>query len=379
MKNALPSLLLVSLTLWSTHAWAANAPVKVSDLDDKAVLLSTKGKGANIDHIPRSKETKVGIHVVYAPAQNPILKKVHERYKNARVWEKMFEPVNDALKFRNPTTFLMAECGAPGAFWNPSTWRMVICYEMVMNAKFAFEANGVSKQDIDAKVHGAIVGIAWHEFGHFIASEFDLPVVGNTEDAADLISTLVLLARNDESVRMVKAHAEMQAYVRGDAYTKGVEALLGPAPKRMQTLKAHMILHSDGRKRRHNALCLIYGSNPAGYADLVGGNGLHPTRAARCENEFQSISRAWTKLIMPHSYPPSEIAKKRCTLATHVILALMRSSGAPAKILQDAQKGKDNDIAKCTAAYLKDPETTQKAVLCMRYAKTFAEARACKK
>ena len=203
-------------------------------------------------------------------------------------------------------------------------------------------------------------------------------MVGNTEDAADQISTLVLLARNDESVRMVKAHAEMQAYVRGDAYTKGVEALLGPAPKSMQTLKAHMILHSDGRKRRHNALCLIYGSDPAGYADLVGGNGLHPMRAARCENEFQSVSRAWSKLLMPHSYPPSEIAKKRCVISTNAVLDLMRADGAPSNVLQKAQEGKEEQISKCTAAYLKDPETTQKAVLCMRYAKTFAEARACK-
>jgi hypothetical protein len=368
----------VALTLWYSPALAVDAPVKVSDLDDKSFLVTTKGKQADSSNISVPKATKIGIQVVYSPTQNPVLNKIRERYMKAQVWERVFEPVNDVLKFKNPTTFQMAECGTPGAFWYPAQWRMVMCYEMVLNAKFGFEANGVSKQDIDAKVHGAIIGIAWHEFGHFINSEFDLPVVGNTEDAADQISTLVLIAQNSDSVSMAKAHAEMQAHVESDAYMKAAAALLGAVPKAMQTLKAHMIRHSGGKKRRHNTLCLIYGSDPTRYANLVGGDGLHPMRAARCEEEFQSVSRAWTKLLMPHSHAPQDIIRKRCTTATKKLLAFMGAEGAPAGAIKKAMAAQEKTIAQCTADYLKDQRATQKRIQCVRFAKSFREARACK-
>ena len=133
------------------------------------------------------------------------------------------------------------------------------------------------------------------------------------------------------------------------------------------------------QERRHNTLCLLYGSDPTRYAHLVGGNGLHPARVTSCRHEFKTYSRAWAKLLMPHSVPPPEIARKRCAIAMQAALALMRATGTAADVLKEAQNGLEKEISACTAAYLKAPKETQKTVLCMRYATTVAEARACRK
>ena len=184
---------------------------------------------------------------------------------------------------------------------------------MILNAKFAFEVYKTPKKSIDKKVHRAIIGIAWHEYGHFLADEFDLPIVGSREDAADQISTLVLLSRGGDNIDAAIAHGELQSHVDGKAFGKAAFALLGSRPERMNNLQRHIIKHSRGQKRRHNLLCLLYGSNPKLYAKLVGKDGLHPVRAARCEDEFGDYARAWTTLLKSHTFSPQDIAVARCT------------------------------------------------------------------
>lgn len=352
-------------------------PIKVSDLDAKSFLKAIKGKGTNWQAIPVPKPRTVGIQVVYSPTKDPVLNQIRKRYMQAQVWEKTFLYTNDTIKYRNKITFQMAECGAPGAFWSPREWRMIMCYEMILNAKFAFEVNNTPKKSIDKKVHGAIIGIAWHEYGHFLADEFDLPIVGNREDAADQVSTLVLLARGGDNIDAAIAHGELQAHVDGKAFEKAALALLGSKPERMKNLQRHMKAHSGGQKRRHNLLCLLYGSNPKHYSKLVGKDGLHPVRAASCEDEFGDYSRAWTTLLKSHTFSPQEIAVARCTRSMNRAIKLMKNAGAPPEAMKKAAQDKNKKIRGCTNAYMKDRRSAEEIVSCTQFAKNFNQVRAC--
>ena len=58
--------------------------------------------------------------------------------------------------------------------------------------------------------------------------------------------------------------------------------------------------HSLNGQRVYSITCLIYGSDPDSFAELVGEDGLPAERAARCPGEYKQKSRAWDRLLAPH-------------------------------------------------------------------------------
>jgi hypothetical protein len=58
--------------------------------------------------------------------------------------------------------------------------------------------------------------------------------------------------------------------------------------------------HSINETRTFNLNCWIYGSDPAAHADMITDGRLPADRAAGCQEEFQQLSRAWSKLLAPY-------------------------------------------------------------------------------
>ncbi|UIY28577.1 DUF4344 domain-containing metallopeptidase [Neorhizobium galegae] len=63
------------------------------------------------------------------------------------------------------------------------------------------DLQGLSKQQVEDSVEfafGNALFFLFHEAGHMLVSEFNLPVLGREEDAVDTLSTLLLLEADDE-------------------------------------------------------------------------------------------------------------------------------------------------------------------------------------
>jgi hypothetical protein len=58
--------------------------------------------------------------------------------------------------------------------------------------------------------------------------------------------------------------------------------------------------HAFDAQRYYNVMCLIYGSNPERYASFLSDGTLPFSRAARCEEEYDRIRRAWHRLLRPY-------------------------------------------------------------------------------
>jgi hypothetical protein len=58
--------------------------------------------------------------------------------------------------------------------------------------------------------------------------------------------------------------------------------------------------HSFSKTRLYDMMCLVYGSNPAGNAGMVGPDKLPEQRAVRCETEYKRAEHAWFKLLDPY-------------------------------------------------------------------------------
>jgi hypothetical protein len=51
-------------------------------------------------------------------------------------------------------------------------------------------------------------------------------------------------------------------------------------------------------------MCLIYGSNPDKFGEVITENELPEERAEQCPDEYRSISGSWNKLLAPYLSVP---------------------------------------------------------------------------
>jgi hypothetical protein len=111
----------------------------------------------------------------------------------------------------------------------------------------------------------------------------NVPVFGREEDAADELAIFVALQFNRDVARTI---------VKGRSYFYG---MMGNPSSR----EGFSDEHGTSSQRFFNFLCLAYGGSPDVFRDLA--NGLLPAaRARNCAGEYQKVSRAFTKTVLPY-------------------------------------------------------------------------------
>jgi hypothetical protein len=141
--------------------------------------------------------------------------------------------------------------------------------------------------DREHAVVASLEFITYHELGHALIDLLGLPITGREEDAADQLSTYLLLTAGDE----VSAVTAWQ----------GAESL-----RALQGRISELALadeHSLGQQRFYNVLCWIYGSDPERFGTRMKEAGLPQQRATQCPHEFDVMKRAWDALLAPTVRP----------------------------------------------------------------------------
>jgi hypothetical protein len=204
-----------------------------------------------------------------------------------KVWHPL-EDVTEELNRRYPLTrnvsVVLDECGAINAFYTPSESAITFCYELVeyLADQFASDRQWTAEQQ--EAVHGAFTFILWHEVGHALVDQLDIPITGREEDAVDQLATVTLVALGQKGAQ---------------AALRGVEALQ-PATNVFEEAD-FADEHSLGPQRLYNVACWVYGSDPQRYAALVTGGFLPEPRAARCPSEWEQMQKSWERLLAPHA------------------------------------------------------------------------------
>lgn len=140
-------------------------------------------------------------------------------------------------------------------------------------------------------VAGNVEFLLIHELGHLVIGEFGVPVLGPEENAADYIAVAALL-------RQEAAGGE-----RGDRarqYLFAAAAALNETWERGQQAGADVPYwgnHALNIQRFYQVACLVYGSDPAAYADLPERVGLPAARARGCPAEYAQAARSFAWLL----------------------------------------------------------------------------------
>jgi hypothetical protein len=142
--------------------------------------------------------------------------------------------------------------------------------------------------DPDSFVEGNLYFLAYHELGHALVSEFQLPIAGREEDAVDRIAIRMMTpVEQDEPAEYLEA--AMQGWF--------TQAELTPLNE-IQWWDEH----GTEQQRGFQIACLLYGTNPQQFADIADKADLPKERRESCEYEAVQNEDSWQKLLGPYEY-----------------------------------------------------------------------------
>jgi len=238
----------------------------------------------------------------YAPPRSMGLAEIHARVRDADLWRRLPEVQAIDGMFALPRTlhYVAAECGEFGAFYRPRETQVVLCYETLRTLyERGLEQAALAGVGEDYPLRYVLANVRFivlHETGHALVHLLDLPVTGRQEDAVDQLAAILMLrfAGLDETPAEVTGNLRMAA-----------DWLLSRSTG-AYNLHAYADEHALGEQRYFNLQCLIYGTDPEGFAGMVDAGDLTPERARGCPRETRMASRAWVRLLLPHLAPGLE-------------------------------------------------------------------------
>ncbi len=215
--------------------------------------------------------------------------KTRAKVRASGVFEKMLPQLDQAVNLPASITVTFDRCDEINAFYDPEKVAITMCDEYIDYYGELF--SGYPAEEADSAIIGSVVSTFLHEVGHALIDQLELPTVGREEDAADQLSTVILVASGDEGNAMALEGA--YAFIE-ESEAEGDDEEETPFWDE----------HSLDEQRFYNTVCLIYGSDPEGWDDLVGDDDLPEERAQGCPDEYAMISTSWNRLLEPYMTVP---------------------------------------------------------------------------
>ena len=158
---------------------------------------------------------------------------------------------------------------------------------LVLALPLAVADEGTDEADRIEFVIGNLVFVMLHEFSHLIIEDFDVPVLGNSEDAADTLAAVTL-------IRADRAHPERDfRLIRMLLTAADANRILWQRGLEKDNPVVHLARHPLSVQRAARIACLAYGSEPELLEPLPEIVGLPEFRADWCEEEYEDAERAW--------------------------------------------------------------------------------------
>jgi hypothetical protein len=270
-RRNLIAALIINAVFWPTCLFAQSQP--------SATALDQSGR----------------VSITYVPPDNSAFQELYDVLRQRRALERIQE-ILSPLRSPEELTVKTTECKEVNSWYRRENYKptVTICYEFLKRILESLpnesNADGVTPADAAA---GQFFWVTLHEVGHATFDILDVPIFGHEEDSADNFATYIMLQFGEGQAHRLIAGAAWawRAYL-GD-YKKN--------PLVPLRLSAFGSDHGLPQERFYNLICLAFGADRVGFADLA--NYLPPTRAPGCAFEYRTLVRAFKKEISPHIDP----------------------------------------------------------------------------
>ncbi|QJB68154.1 DUF4344 domain-containing metallopeptidase [Parasphingorhabdus halotolerans] len=157
----------------------------------------------------------------------------------------------------------------------------------------------MSREDSDLFVEGNLFFIAYHELGHALVSELDIPIAGKEEDAVDRLATWLLTPEDDEEspdylIQSIDGWFQSANDVKPDDIEWWDE-------------------HGTDEQRAFQIACLLYGSKPDRYKSVADDVDLPAERRESCVDEAEQNEDSWSRLLDEHWLEDGKDSQKPST------------------------------------------------------------------
>ena len=164
---------------------------------------------------------------------------------------------------------------------------------------YANEEYELTQNDIDEIYEfatNASMGIIFHEIGHLIVDEFNVPIFNNEEDVADSFMAWSLIQIPDEyaSYEDYEYYAEEpHKVIKGISDYYYYLTLLGRDTSEVYGKDSEYAIHSTDNKRFFNIACFMKGSNPEVFNTYITKRGFDYILEDQCDYNYWQMSDAW--------------------------------------------------------------------------------------
>lgn len=194
------------------------------------------------------------------------------------------DTVNGLAGLPRDIVVFFRDCGGePNAFYEPKTGNIHFCFELVQLFDQLYSKIAKPEQAKDL-IRGAVFFVFFHEFGHALTHELQLPVTGKEEDAVDQFATLLLLEQGERGEKAALA---------------GATFFLALSEQNPKGKLKFWDEHSLDAQRFYNIACWLFGASPFQQVNLVAKGLLPAERAARCGDEYQQTRKSWKTIADP--------------------------------------------------------------------------------
>lgn len=147
--------------------------------------------------------------------------------------------------------------------------------------------SGALSDDLATFVLGNTIFTLFHEFGHALIDKLEIPVLGREEDAVDALAVLLMLPEEDDPV------AEEMILLAADGHLMAYD-------QEEDDEQAFWDEHSLDLQRYAAINCLVFGSDPEGWAELADLVEMPAEQRERCPGIFDQTQISWDRLLDEH-------------------------------------------------------------------------------
>lgn len=222
------------------------------------------------------------LNIEYIPSEDPKLAPYEKLLKDSVFFNRLLEVSNKILDLPRSVDVKVADCGTVNAMYSAKHKALIICNELIATTARSFPRKTYSKEDVDRMTVHTLSFVFFHEFGHALVDQFNLPVLGREEDAVDDFATLFLLSLGENGKVAINDATKSFLYTE-DNDPEG---------------SSFADSHSIDIQRFYGIGCLAYGSDPVYFKDIT--DDIKALKERRCDVEYKKKLSSWEKLIQPY-------------------------------------------------------------------------------
>jgi len=229
----------------------------------------------------------------YDSASSQHNQEIRNIFITTRFFDNIIDSYNQQYKLPHDINIYFSECRdaqdqpIANAFYDPQLKEIVLCYELILQYFNNLEKYSTSDNDLIVKVQDSIYYTFVHELGHAFIDVYQLPLIGQEEDAADQLATIVLLQEGDSGINTLFSALEILTE-RIDDESTDVNEL------------PYWDVHALDQQRYFNILCFIYATDTNEFVWIIEEGYLPLQRANTCEEDFFKSYSSWGELLDPY-------------------------------------------------------------------------------